>query len=80
MQFVLYFHLFLKKKKKIVPKRRYPVSYKSRCETYNQGKKFHQIKKDYEGNLSNDQKRIISATMFGKMSQFLDNFLKGISF
>ena len=74
------FSPIFKEKKKIVPKRRYPVSYKSRCETYNQGKKFHQIKKDYEGNLSNDQKRIISATMFGKMSQFLDNFLKGISF
>ena len=70
-----------KEKQKLVPKRRYPPYYKSICENYNKGKNFDQIKRDYEGKtITDDQKRIISATMFGKMSQFLDHFLNGISF
>ena len=70
-----------KERQKLVPKRRYPPYYKSICENYNKGKNFDQIKRDYEGKtITDDQKRIISATMFGKMSQFLDHFLNGISF
>lgn len=75
----LYSPIF-KEKQKIVPKRRYPTYYKSLCDRYNKGKDFNRIKRDYEGGLTNDEKRIVSATMFAKMSQFLDNFLKGISF
>ena len=74
------FSPIFKEKKKIVPKRRYPTYYKSLCDRYNKGKDFNRIKRDYEGGLTNDEKRIVSATMFAKMSQFLDNFLKGISF
>jgi len=64
----------------IVPKRRYPAYYQSRCEAYNKGKEFWKLKEDYVNSLGNSELKVVSETMFAKISQFLDNFLKGINF
>ena len=74
------FSPIFREKMNIVPKRRYPAYYQSRCEAYNKGKDFRKLKEDYVNSLGNSELKVVSETMFAKISQFLDNFLKGINF
>ena len=49
------FSPIFREKMNIVPKRRYPAYYQSRCEAYNKGKDFRKLKEDYVNSLGNSE-------------------------